>query len=149
MDWRVRAGVLAAAYVGAVLALTTLAGLPAFAMSFASSSILLAAQPDSAAARPRSLIGGHLLAAICGWVVGALAGDAVWAAALAIGVAALLMQVTDTLHPPAAVSGYLMFQQHSHWTWLLFPVFTGAALLAGLAWVAARLWPPRMARVDA
>ena len=79
MDWRVRAGVLAAAYVGAVLALTTLGGLPAFAMSFASSSILLAAQPDSAAARPRSLIGGHLLAAICGWVVGALAGDAVWA----------------------------------------------------------------------
>jgi CBS-domain-containing membrane protein len=75
-----RAGVLAAFYVATVLALTTWSGLPRFAMSFASSSILLATQPNSPAAEPRSLIGGHMIAALCGWTIGGLFGDGVWAA---------------------------------------------------------------------
>ena len=137
----VRTGALAAAYVSAVVAVTTLSHLPALAMSFASSAILLAAQPDTAAARPQALIGGHMIAALCGWAVGSLVGDGVTGVAVAIGAAAVLMQVTGTLHPPAAVSGYLMLNQPEHWTWLLFPILCGAILLSVLGHLARRLVP--------
>jgi CBS-domain-containing membrane protein len=141
MRLAVRVGLLAAIYVSAVLTVTTLSHLPALAMSFASSAILLAAQPDTAAAQPQALIGGHMIAALCGWTVGSLVGDGVAGAAIAIGAAALLMQVTRTLHPPAAVSGYLMLHQPGHWTWLVFPILCGAILLSVLASVARRLVP--------
>lgn len=135
----VRSGVLAAAYVSAALGLTLWSGLPAFAMSFASSSILLAAQPDTPAARPRALVGGHMIAALCGWAVGSQFGVEVWTAALAIGAAAAFMAATDTLHPPAAVSGFLMLQQSAHPMWLAFPILTCASVLGVMAWLAPRL----------
>ena len=136
-----RTAVLAAVYVSAVVTVTTLSHLPAFAMTFASSAILLAAQPDTPAAQPRALIGGHVIAALCGLAAGCLVGDGVAGTALAIGAAAVLMQASRTLHPPAAVSGYLMLHQTAHWTWLLFPILSGALLLAGLSWAARRLVP--------
>ena len=142
MKLDLRTGGLAGVYVSAVLAVTTWSHLPLVAMTFASSAVLLAAQPDSAAAQPRALIGGHVIAALCGWAVGSLVGAGVAGAAITIGAAAVLMQATRTLHPPAAVSGYLMLQQPGHWTWLIFPIFAGAILLGGLSWVARRLLPP-------
>ena len=138
-----RMSVLAAIYVSAVLAVTRLNHLPALAMSFASSAVLLATQPDTIAARPRALIGGHMIAGLCGWASGSLVGDSVTGAAIAIGAAAILMQATRTLHPPAAVSAYMMLQQPSHWTWLLFPVLFCAILLSVLARVAEQLTPLR------
>jgi len=95
----------------------------------------------TAAARPQALIGGHMIAALCGWAVGSLVGDGVTGVAVAIGAAAVLMQVTGTLHPPAAVSGYLMLNQPEHWTWLLFPILCGAILLSVLGHLARRLVP--------
>ena len=128
-----RDGVVAGMYVLVVFLLTRWVAAPAFAMTFASSSVLLATLPRSEAARPRNLIGGHLLAALCGWTVGASLGDGALQAALAIGLAALVMQVTGTLHPPAAVSGYLMLNQHAHWTWMAAPILAGAIILALLS----------------
>ena len=136
-----RAGGLAAVYVLVALTLTLGAGLPAFAMSFASSSILLATQPDTPNARPRSLIGGHMIAGFCGYGCATLLGAEPWAAALAIGLAAMLMLATRTLHPPGAVSGYLMFNAHDHPAWLLFPVLTTSLVLAGLSELARRYVP--------
>ena len=136
-----RAGSRAAAYVLVALTLTVGAGLPAFAMSFASSSILLATQPDTPAATPRHLIGGHLIAAVSGYGFASLVGPQPWSAALAIGMAAMLMMLTRTLHPPGAVSGYLMFNSHTHPEWLLFPVLTTSLVLAGLSELARRYVP--------
>jgi hypothetical protein len=48
------------------------------------------------------------------------------------------MQMTGTVHPPAAVSGYLMLHQPEHWTWLVFPILSSALLLSVLACVARR-----------
>ena len=132
--WKANFGraALAAIYVGAVLAVAGFGHLPPLAMSFASSAVLLAAQPETPAARPRALIGGHMVAALCGWACGATLGDGLLGATIAVGVAAVLMEATDTLHPPAAVSGYLMLQQPQHWTWLLFPILCNAVLLSAL-----------------
>ena len=137
-----RAGILAAAYVLTSLLLTGAAGLPAFAMSFASSSILLATQPATPAAQPRNLIGGHCIAAICGWGFAAWLGPQPWSAALAIGLAAALMLLTRTLHPPGAVSGYLMLNAHQHVGWLLFPVLTTSVVLAAMSQLVRRYAPP-------
>lgn len=143
MNIALRTGVLAAVYVSAAFLMTTLSQLPAFSMTFASSAILLAAQPDSAPAQPRAVIGGHMIAAVCGWAAGSLIGDGVAGVAIAIGAAALLMQASRTLHPPAAFSGYMMLHQSAHWTWMVFPILTGAILLSLLAWGARRILPNR------
>jgi CBS-domain-containing membrane protein len=141
-----RAGSLAATYVLLSLTLTAGAGLPAFAMSFASSSILLATQPDTPAAQPRSLVGGHLIAALCGYGFATFAGPQPWSAALAIGLAAMLMLLTRTLHPPGAVSGYLMFNAHQHPEWIVFPVLTTSLMLAVLSALVRRYIPARARR---
>ena len=129
----------AAIYVGAAVTLTGLSGAPATAMTFASTSVLLATLPDTEAAKPRAVIGGHVLAALSGWLVGFTLGPSGYAACLAIGLAALAMQVTRTLHPPAAVSGYLMLNQSGHWTWIIAPIVLGAVTLSALALVLERL----------
>ena len=116
-------------------------------MSFASSAILLATQPDASDARPRALIGGHMIAGLCGWASGAFLGGGLTGAAIAIGGAAFIMQATRTLHPPAAVSGYLMLHEPGHWTWLIFPILSGAILLGALASIARKLAPdPTLSR---
>lgn len=129
----------AAIYVGAAVTLTGLSGAPATAMTFASTSVLLATLPGTDAAKPRAVIGGHVLAAFSGWLVGLALRPSGYAACLAIGLAALAMQMTRTLHPPAAVSGYLMLNQSSHWTWIVAPILLGAVALSALAHVLERL----------
>lgn len=141
MRTALRTGLLAAVYVSAALIVILVSRLPAFALTFASSAILLAAQPDIPAAQPRALIGGHMIAALCGWAAGVLMGDGLAGAAAAIGAAAFLMSLTRTLHPPAAVSGYLMLHQSVHVSWIVFPILSCAVLLAVLAWAMRRLLP--------
>lgn len=135
----VRRSLAAAIYVGAAALLTEMSGAPATAMTFASTSILLATLPDTDAARPRAVIGGHLLAALSGWLVGLWLGPSGYVACLAIGLAAFAMQATRTLHPPAAVSGYLMLHQSGHWGWLIAPIVLGAVALSALAHLMDRL----------
>ena len=128
-----RRSLAAAIYVGAAAMLTSLSGAPATSMTFASTSVLLATLPDTDAAKPRAVIGGHSLAALSGWLVGLALGPSGFAACLAIGLAALAMQATRSLHPPAAVSGFLMLNQSAHWTWLVTPILLGAISLSALA----------------
>ena len=134
-----RRSLAAAIYVGAAAMLTSLSGAPATAMTFASTSVLLATLPGTDAAKPRAVIGGHSLAAVSGWLVGLLLGPSGYEACLAVGLAALAMQSTRTLHPPAAVSGYLMLNQSGHWTWLFAPIVLGAVALSALAYLLDRV----------
>jgi CBS-domain-containing membrane protein len=131
--------IAAAIYVGAAAMLTHFSGAPATAMTFASTSVLLATLPSTDAAKPRAVIGGHVLAALSGWIVGVWLGPSGYAACLAIGLAAFAMQATRTLHPPAAVSGYLMLNQSGHWSWIIAPIVLGSVALSALACLMDRL----------
>jgi len=87
----------------------------ALAAGLGSSVVILFLHPSAPAARPRSLIGGHLLALAVGiggsvLVFGSPAAATIAASRLfsdlslasSVGVVILLMAVTNTEHPPAA-----------------------------------------------
>jgi CBS-domain-containing membrane protein len=123
---------------------------PLAAIPFATSIVLVMGAPEVAAARPRALIGGHLISTVVGFVVLAVAGPHAWAAAIAVGLAVIAMILTDTLHPPAGINPLLVVTQDLPWSFLFAPVLAGAVALAlfALVWrrVAAQMARPRSSR---
>jgi CBS domain-containing membrane protein len=76
--------------------------------SMAASATLLYATPHSPLAQPWNLIGGHLVSALAGLACGMLIPDPALAAGAAVGMAILLMQLLNCLHPPGGASALLM-----------------------------------------
>ena len=127
---------------------SALAAYPMAAIPFATSIVLVISQPHAGPARPRALIGGHLISALVGLLVLALTGPGPVAAAIAVGLAVLAMMLTDTLHPPAGISPLLVVAGNLPWSFLVVPVLAGALMLAAFAFVWHRLvlrqeWPQR------
>ncbi|ETR78507.1 HPP family protein [Afipia sp. P52-10] len=115
---------------------------------FATSIVLVICQPEARPARPRALIGGHLLSALVGLLVLGLTGPGSVAAAAAVALAVLAMILTDTLHPPAGISPLLVVAGNLPWSFLIAPVLVGALMLAAFAFLWHRLvlrngWPDR------
>jgi len=119
-----------------------LAGLPVLIVPFTTSIVLVMAAPESQQAQPRNIVGGHVLSALCGLGVVALFGNDAWLAALAVGLSIAVMQLTDTLHPPAGLNALLMVTANVSWTFVLVPITAGALILVGFAYIFHRLtWP--------
>ncbi len=81
----------------------------AIIVAVASSAFIIFVVPDSVAATPRRVIGGHIVAIIIGTIFAAIAGSHEESsyfvdimAALSVGLSILLMVSTNTEHPPAA-----------------------------------------------
>ena len=111
------------------------AGIALMLVPFTTSIALVMGSPEAEPAQPRSLIGGHILSTLSGFALLWLAGSAWWAAALAVGLAIAAMLVTRTLHPPAAIDALIVVTGALPLKFLLVPVASGAALLAGFAFV--------------
>jgi CBS-domain-containing membrane protein len=128
--------------IGAMVGLGALADFPLAVVPFTTSIVLVMAPPESRQAQPRSIVGGHVLSALCGLAVLVLFGDNPWLAALAVGLSIAAMQLTDTLHPPAGINAVLMVTANVSWKFVLVPVTAGALILVGFAYLYHRLtWP--------
>src|SRR6266545_2522013 len=119
--------------IGVMIGLARWVEIPLLIVPFTTSIVLVMAAPESTQARPRNIVGGHLLSALCGLGVVILLGNNPWLAALAVGLSIALMQLTDTLHPPAGINALLMVTANVSWTFILIPVITGAVILVGFA----------------
>ncbi|WP_168788579.1 HPP family protein [Paraburkholderia aromaticivorans] len=120
-------GTLAIGVLGAIGKLT---GLPLLIAPFGASSVLLFAAPDSAFARPRNLMLGHLIASAIGLAVFWGAGAGIWQAAVAVGAAIAAMQLTRTVHPPAGADPLvIMLAGGMSPRFLLLPILAGVLLL--------------------
>ncbi|MCR5889387.1 HPP family protein [Hymenobacter sp. J193] len=109
--------------------------------SFGASSVLIYGVVNSPLAQPRNLIGGHLVSAVIGVTVQQLAGEELWlAAALAVALSIVGMQITKTLHPPGgataliATVGSAQLKALGYW-YVLMPVLVGVLLLLVVALV--------------
>lgn len=127
---------------------SALAAYPLVMIPFATSIVLVISQPEALPARPRALIGGHLVSALVGLLVLSVTGPGPVAAAVAVGLAVLAMILTDTLHPPAGINPLLVVAGNLPWSFLAAPVLLGALMLAAFAFVWHRLvlrnpWPER------
>ena len=66
-------------------ALSIRTAFPLVAIPFATSIVTVLGSPQAEPARPRALIGGHLVATFIGLLIVKLFGPVPWAAALAVG----------------------------------------------------------------
>ncbi|MDC7787670.1 HPP family protein [Rhodoplanes sp. TEM] len=121
---------------------------PLFAVPFATSIVLVMGSPEAEPAQPRALVGGHLVSTLVGLLVLTAVGPGPWAAAVAVGLSIVAMQLTRTFHPPAGIDPLLVVGNNLSWTYLVAPVGAGAVLLALFAWgwhlaVRRYAWPHR------
>lgn len=101
--------------------------------SFGASAVLIFGAPRSPLAQPRNLIGGHLISAICGCCVRVAIErfETSVACALAVSLSIVLMQLTETLHPPGGATALIAVTSRpllpaAHFLFILMPVLTGA-----------------------
>lgn len=121
---------------------------PLAAIPFATSIVLVTGTPEAQPARPRALVGGHILSAVVGVLAVKIAGPEAWVAALAVGVAMLAMLATDSFHPPAGINPLIIVINGMSWGFVLVPVAAGALLLLAYAVVWTNVvrrsrWPER------
>ena len=125
--------------IGATFAIAATAGLGEgtgallLMAPFGASCFLAFAVPESPLAQPRNIVLGHLISTAIGLIVLALLGGGWPSMALAVGLAVIMMQVTRTGHPPAGADPLVVFALQPAWSFLIFPVLTGAVLIAMVA----------------
>lgn len=116
--------------------------------SMGASTFLLFVVPNSPMAQPWPMLGGHLIAAVCGVLAASHVPAASLALALAIGLAVLLMYLFKALHPPAAATAIIAVLGgevvgDAGWQFVYQIVIVNAGILLLLAIVLNKLIPGR------
>ena len=110
---------------------------PLVAIPFATSIVTVLGSPKADPAKPRALVGGHLVSTLVGLVIVKLCGPAAWAAAVAVGPAMVAMHLSKTFHPPAGIDPLVVVVNGMSWSFLVASsIAVGAVLLAlfAFAW---------------
>lgn len=117
--------------------------------SFGASAVLIYGAITSPLAQPRHLLGGHLVSGFIGVGVYQLLGQFPWlAAALAVSLAIVVMQMTRTLHPPGGATALIAVigSDKIHalgWLYPVVPAFSGALVMLLVALLVNNLAPER------
>jgi CBS domain-containing membrane protein len=106
--------------------------------SFGASAVLIYGVINSPLAQPRNLIGGHILSAIIGVTIGMLVSETWLAAALAVSVSIVVMQITKTLHPPGGATALIAIigsvkVKNLGYLYVLSPILSGVIILLSVA----------------
>ncbi len=102
-----------------------------FIAPLGASCALVVGAPAAPLVQPRNVIVGNVLSALVGLLVFRVFGQTTWwTLAVAIGAAMALMVVTNTFHPPAAVTVMLpLLMNVTDFFWALAPVGVGAVIV--------------------
>lgn len=116
--------------------------------SFGATSVLIYGVIDSPLAQPRNLVGGHLLSAFIGVTVALLIKEIWLAAAIAVSLSIVVMQVTKTLHPPGGATALIAIIgsekiKSMGYLYLLSPILTGVVILLAVALLFNNITPNR------
>lgn len=95
---------------------------------FGATCVLLFAAPQSPFSRKRNVMGGYLLCGLSGLVASLLPLEAL-NASVALALAIATMVYFQVVHPPAGAIPIIMSQFQPDWTYVVFPVLTGALVL--------------------
>ncbi len=140
-------GLGAAGVVTALGVLSDVVEQPLLVAPLGASAALIFAAPDSPLSQPRSVIGGHLVAAAVGLLVAALLGQG-WlahslAAGLAVGLAVIFMLLTRTFHAPAGATPLVVLATQAAPSFLLVPILASTVTMVLLAYLYNNLVPKR------
>jgi len=116
--------------------------------SFGATSVLVYGVINSPLAQPRNLIGGHLISAAVGVTIGLLVKEPWLAAALAVSISIVLMQITKTLHPPGGATALIAIIgspkiRSLGYGYVLSPILTGVLILFIVALIFNNVTPHR------
>ncbi|CAF3699772.1 unnamed protein product [Rotaria sp. Silwood1] len=118
--------------------------------SFGASAAIIFGAPRSQLAQPRSLIGGHLIGAICGCIVrlAIYQFEKSVGCAVAVASAIVLTQLTETNHPPAGATALIAVTAHPILPWanfqfILIPALSGAFTMLLVALIVNNMAPKR------
>jgi len=135
----IRAGYAACGSAIAIVALiylTKITDYPLIMAPFGASCVILFALPEAPLAQPKNVVFGHVLTALSGLVVAHFLPVNPLTIAVATGVGVGLMVLTKTTHPPAGANPLVILLTGSAtpgWSFLVFPVLSGAILLVIIA----------------
>jgi CBS-domain-containing membrane protein len=107
--------------------------------SLGASCLLLFGFPDSDFSQPRNFLGGNLISAVIGLSFLHFISTSWWAVAVATGLAAAAMMMTDSIHPPAASNPLVIYSLHAPWSFLLFSSLSVNIVVLGVALLFHRL----------
>lgn len=125
--------------------------LPFLVAPLGASAMLVFCVPASPLAQPWAVIGGDVLSAATGLVVGHLLGDPWISAFVAVGLAIAVMALTRSLHPPGGASALLFALGATgpaawDWTYML-PISANVLVLCAVGWLynnaTGHSWPHR------
>lgn len=102
--------------------------------SFGASSVLIYGVINSPLAQPRNLIGGHIISALIGVTISILVKETWVAAALAVSISIVMMQITKTLHPPGGATALIAIigsekVKSLGYMYVLSPISSGVTIL--------------------
>ena len=136
--WRVAslAGLGAFITIALLASVHATEAVPLLVAPFGASCVLVFGVPASPFARPRNVIGGHLISASMGLCCILLFGATPFGIALGVGVAIAAMMLTDTVHPPAGANPIVVALSGASWPFLIAPMLLGATIIVmlGLAY---------------
>lgn len=133
-----------------LLILSKLSHNPWIMAPFGASCVILYAVSQSPLAQPRNVIFGHFISALVGVCFLKWLGVNELSIAFSVGSAIALMMYFRCVHPPAGANPLVILLTaqsiHYDWSFLLFPVLTGATALVLVAYVvnnikASQKWP--------
>ncbi len=116
--------------------------------SFGATSVLIYGVINSPLAQPRNLIGGHVLSAVIGVTVSMLIREVWLAAAVAVSLSIVIMQITKTLHPPGGATALIAIIGSDKikslgYFYVLSPILSGVMILLVVALIFNNMTPNR------
>jgi CBS domain-containing membrane protein len=117
---------------------------PLLVASMGASAVLMFCLPDSPLTTPWAFVGGHFVSVVAGITCAMLVPSTALAAALAVSLSILLMQLLDCVHPPGGAAALTCVVGGPQVTglgykFLLLPVGLNVALMLALVWGINRL----------
>lgn len=108
--------------------------------SFGATSVLIYGVINSPLAQPRNVFGGHIVSAIVGTTVSYFIPTLWLAAAVAVALSIVAMQVTKTLHPPGGATALIAVIGSTKikslgFLYILNPIASGVAILLIVAMI--------------
>ncbi|SMD07849.1 HPP family protein [Sporomusa malonica] len=120
--------------IAAIAFLSEFSGASFLMPPFGATCVIAFVIPESAFAQPQNIVGGHLLSSTIGILCYNIFQTHWWSLAIAVGLCIASMQLTKTLHPPAAADPVLILMQGGvPWSFLVTPVLLGSLVLVLLA----------------
>ncbi|AJA46983.1 HPP-family protein [Clostridium pasteurianum DSM 525 = ATCC 6013] len=108
---------------------------PILIAPFGASAVLLFGLRHSPLAKPKNLIGSHIISALTGLLMLYFFGNSYLVISIAVGITIFLMIFLDILHPPAGANPILIISTAASWKFLYINILLGLTILVAATFI--------------